>query len=143
MCCLELLKANATKITMPTGPIVEDINVLGNVFSGRLPTSVDTLLDFLLLQSAPAPKPSKVDSSPARADSKMIGTCRVPSFARSALSKPYPWSCVIITSDSQGREALRSRLQEQPGRLLLPVLHSSFPEEVQHSGAYPHYCRPI
>ena len=92
MRCLELVRANATKVAMSTNWIVEAFDVLGYVQGSRLAVRVDALLDALLLQASeerlgncviPAVRP------PAHAWLKMVGLAeaspRVASILRSLI----------------------------------------------------------
>ena len=48
----ELLGTQPAEMTMPTGSIVEDINVVGHVGDRQLSVPVDLFLDPLFLQAA-------------------------------------------------------------------------------------------
>ena len=48
---LELLRAEAAQIAVTTRPIVEDLDVVGQIRDGQLAVPVDLLLDPLFLQT--------------------------------------------------------------------------------------------
>ncbi len=50
--CLELLGADAAEVAVPSGAIVERIDIVGDVCQRDVTVRIDLLLDALLLQTA-------------------------------------------------------------------------------------------
>ncbi len=132
MRCLELVRANATKVAVSTDWIVEAFDVVGYIQGSGLAVRVNALLDALLLQASeerlgncviPAVRP------PAHAWLKMVGLAeaspRVASILRSlirvdqGLSEGRPG----ITEGSHPQDGAPGGIRTPDQRLRKPLLY--------------------